>query len=90
MHAIEIARKVVAERQCHLLRERKDTPAGTEGKQYDARPYGEGSKRGWTLLDGFTASAIVQVYDALNDKNRGVFGALPIEKMARVAMKLIK
>jgi hypothetical protein len=84
MSAIEAARKVRDEKQCHLLRPRLNEPG-----QFDAKPYGAGSKRGWFYLDLFTASAMVAVSEALNDENRKNFEALPILKMARVAMKLI-
>lgn len=40
-------------------------------------------------IDAFSASAIVQVHDALNPQNRAAFLALPIPKMADVAFKLI-
>ena len=42
------------------------------------------------MVDGFSASAIVAVHDALNETNRAVFLALPIEKMARVAFRLVE
>lgn len=85
MTNIEVARKVVAEKQAHLFRERKDATG-----QYDAKSYDGGSKRGWVILDGFTASAIVQVHDALNEQNRAKYAAMPIQKMAAVAFKLMK
>jgi hypothetical protein len=40
-------------------------------------------------VDLFSANTIVQVYDALNPGNRAKMGALPIEKMARLAFKLV-
>lgn len=42
------------------------------------------------LLDLTTAHAIVAVHDALNEKNRATFAAMPLRKMARVALKLIR
>lgn len=42
------------------------------------------------MVDLFSASAIVKVYDAVNDANKAKFSALPIGKMASVAMKLLK
>ena len=84
MNAIEAAKKVATEHQAVLVRERKGEPG-----QYDVKELHNGSKRGWVILDGFTASAIVKVYEALNETNRGFFASMPIEKMARVAFKLI-
>jgi hypothetical protein len=45
---------------------------------------------GGQLVDGTTASVIVQVHAALNDENKKKFEALPIKKMAAVAWKLAK
>jgi hypothetical protein len=39
-------------------------------------------------VDHFTASAIVQVYDALSPANREKFLALPVDRMAAMAWKL--
>lgn len=40
-------------------------------------------------VDGFTASAIVQVYDALKPESQAKFTSLPIGRMADIAFKLI-
>jgi hypothetical protein len=40
-------------------------------------------------MDLYSASAIMQVYDALSPANREKFAALPLRKMADVAFKLI-
>jgi hypothetical protein len=39
-------------------------------------------------VDLFSASAIVQVYDALNDANKAKYASLPIRKMADIAFKI--
>jgi hypothetical protein len=41
-------------------------------------------------VDLFSASAIVAVYDALNESNREKFCSLPVGKMALIAFKLVK
>lgn len=41
-------------------------------------------------VDAFSASAIVQVYDAINDANKEKFAAMSIHQMATVAYKLMK
>lgn len=46
--------------------------------------------RGWVLLDSTTASAIIAVYDKLNETNRAKFHALSLEKAISVAWKLVK
>lgn len=40
-------------------------------------------------VDAFTASAVVQVYDALNETNRAKFIVLPWPKMVAVTWKAI-
>lgn len=42
-----------------------------------------------TMVDLFTASAIVTVHDALNEKNQATFSALPIDRMGLVAFRLL-
>ena len=42
------------------------------------------------LLDMFTASALVQVHDALNEANAAKFAAMPLEKAAPFAFRLIE
>lgn len=41
------------------------------------------------MVDLFSASAIVKVYDALNETNKAKFAALPVARMTSVAMKLL-
>ena len=43
-----------------------------------------------TMIDGFTASLVVQVYDAINDANRIKFASMPAGKMGIVAYKVTK
>lgn len=42
------------------------------------------------MVDGFSASAIIQVYDAINDENKEKFRNLSVGKMAEIAFKLCK
>ena len=41
------------------------------------------------MIDLFTANIIVQVYDALSDKNKAKFAAVPAPKMGIIALKLV-
>ncbi len=41
-----------------------------------------------TLVDLFTASAIIAVYDRLNERNRKTLAAKKIGTMAHIALKL--
>ena len=85
MTAINAARKVVAEKQCALLRPRKGEPL-----QYDCKDAFTGKKRGWFFLDLFTSSAIVQVYEAISEANRTRLERLPIQTIARICFQMIK
>jgi len=42
------------------------------------------------MVDLFSASAIVKVYDAINEANREKFVKLPVERMARISLSLVK
>lgn len=63
-----IAQKTVTE-GAQLIRVRERNPE-TKVIEYDCKPIFTGSKRGWTMLDSFTAGAIMAVYNALNETNR--------------------
>ena len=41
------------------------------------------------MVDLFSASTIVQVFDALNSANQAKMASLPVEKMAALAFKLV-
>jgi len=43
-----------------------------------------------TFVDAFSASAIVKVYDALNDQNKAKFASLPVWRMADITWKLLE
>lgn len=51
---------------------------------------GQYAKVDGLTVDLFSASAIIKVYDALNEKNREHFAAMPAGKMAVIAFKLLK
>lgn len=42
------------------------------------------------MVDLFSASAIIAVYDALNTDNRAKFAGLSVHRMASVAFKFVK
>jgi len=56
-----------------------------ETKQHVSPPVPDGM-----LLDLFTASALVQVYDALNETNAAKFAEMPLERAADFAWRLIE
>lgn len=65
MRFLEAAKKVMDSKTAHLIRPRKGADM-----EYDVKPIFTGSKRGWTLLDTFTASAVAKVAEALMPENR--------------------
>ena len=85
MTSMEVFRAVKEPSTCHLVRPRNDAPV-----QYDARPVGQGNKRGWFYVDLFSASAVVAVYEALNETNRARFAALSIPSAAKLAFRFVK
>lgn len=86
MTSIEVARQA-KDNGAQLFRFRKGTEAQP---QYDCKPIFTGNKRGWVLLDSFSASAIVAVYDKLSPENQAKYVRHPIYKMAEIAFKLCK
>lgn len=59
-----------------------------EGNQYDCQVgMWTGNNRGWTLLDHFTASAIVQIYENLKPENQAKYINLPMQKLIDVTWK---
>lgn len=42
------------------------------------------------VVDLFTASAIVKIYDAVNDENKAKLKALPVARIASIAFQLLK
>jgi hypothetical protein len=86
MTAIEVCRQA-KENGAQLFRFRKGTEQAPE---YDCKPWATGNKRGWVILDSFSASAIVAVHDNLSPDNQTKYNKLPISKMAEIAFKLLK
>ena len=84
MTSIEIAR-TAATNGAQLFRPRKDSPG-----EYDCKPMFTGSHRGWVIMDSFSASAIVAVWNGLNETNRERYGKMNPVTMAKVAFKLVK
>ncbi len=84
MNAVEVC-KFAAENGISMIRARKD------GNGYDVREAFMGKKKGWILLDGFSASAVSKVYDAIEKpENREKFAKLPIMKAISIAFQFVK
>lgn len=94
MTILEVANQVVAEKSAYLIRYRKDSVlAGVA--QYDAKPLFTGSKRGWTMLDLTTASAVANVGKAvmesptISDANKAKFNNWPLGKLVDFCWKQV-
>lgn len=84
MTALEVFRKCRADEACKVARQKKGQPG-----QYDCKGFYEGSHRGWTVVDLFTASTVCQVHDALKPENQAKFASLPLVRMAEVAFAVL-
>ena len=100
MKAIDIARKVTEEKTACLFRPKRVTglagipelgiaPLCIKG-EYDVKPLFTGNKRGWILLDLFSASALVAMHDALSLENREKLGRLCLSSQVKLAFRLVK
>ena len=58
--------------------------------QYDVKELFTGRKKGWTILDSFSHSAIRAVYNAINDANKAKFNKLSLPVLVDFAFKHVK
>lgn len=59
------------------------------GPGYDFKPLFTGNKRGWVILDAFSASAIVTVHGALSPEAQKKLEGLGLIKAVDICFKLI-
>ena len=85
----QIIKQVVDTKGCVLIRPRKEDHVKGNPWQYDIKEPFQGNKKGWTLVDLFTASAMVKVYDTLKDENKGKFDRLHINTLVDFTWKHI-
>ena len=82
MNIYEVAKKAVNEGSAQKIRHRG-------GNQYDCQEgIWTGNNRRWMLLDHFTASAIVQIYEALKPENQAKYVRLPLDRLLNITWKL--
>lgn len=82
MTSIQVAEKAKTE-GVQLFRLKK----GAEG--YDCKPYFTGNRRGWVIIDSFSASAILTVYNSINAEQRARYEKLPLVKMSDLAHRIL-
>ena len=51
---------------------------------------GQYAKIDGIMLDLFSASAIIKIYNAINPENQAKYREMPVSKMASIAFKLLK
>ena len=82
MFASQIQKQIVDEKAACLIRPRKEERVKGQPIQYDVKEYGlGGNKRGWVLLDLFTASAMQACYNALSTESQASWDKIPITKL---------
>ena len=85
---VDVARKVVEQKQAHLYRPRLDK--GIEvGLDWKAWGTG-GNKRGWTLLDLFSASAVLAVFDHISEEHQKRMLRLRATSAVLMCLKLVR
>ena len=61
-----------------------------EGNQYDCQTdMWMGNNRHWVLMDAFTGSAIVQIYESIKPENQVKYMSLPLNKLIDLTWKLV-
>ena len=72
------------------LREMYPLNEGTIDKVKEIASKKQAMKIDGVMVDSFTASAISQIYDKVNDANKKKMDSLPITKLANLAMKMMQ
>lgn len=85
MKISDIFKKVVNESQAVLIRPREVD--SNNNIQYDVKELFSGKKKGWTVLDGFTASAMLTVYNALEKKSQEKYDTVSLSKLLNFTWK---
>lgn len=81
MKALEVLKTIVDESSCKLIKAQRGNP-----EEYDVQIY-EGKKRGWVLVDLYSASVALSVYNCLSDTNKEKFEKMSILGMVDISFK---
>lgn len=71
MYFNDVCKKVVNDKQYLYIKQNGDMTIETSTKR----------KKGFIMLDLFTASICLQIYNAINPKNQEIFKLLPVNKI---------
>ncbi len=72
-----------------LIRYRAESHKETGTAQYDVKPLFTGKKKGWTIIDSFTASAMLAVYNALSPAMQVKFDNIPLGRLVEFTWKQV-
>jgi hypothetical protein len=89
---LDIARQVVAEHGAVRFRPKRGQVGQvfSADTEYDVLPATtRGKKRGWVILDAFSASMVVKVHDALKPENRAHLLARDPIQICAIACRLL-
>lgn len=94
MNIIDICQEVVNNKQCVKIKQRVKSGTSNQWEvgEYDKAEYGEGHNRHWTLLDLFTASVLLNVYNAWIAKHpdkASLFLNMPLPTLVDKCYKII-
>lgn len=90
MIASEIIKQVVETSGALMIRNRKEAHIRGEDWQYDVKPLFSGSKKGWTIMDLFTAGAVLSIYNALSEEHRTKFNKIHLTKLIDFTWRHVK
>lgn len=79
---------VTRQRECGTMEHHPKTPEERIAAFRQIIDEGAYAKIDGTMIDLFTANCVVQVYDALNDKNKANFSKMIAPRMGHVAFQL--
>lgn len=89
MNNLEVIKHCVSN-SALLIREKKTEHIKGEPWQYDIKELSTGKKKGWIMLDSFTASAMLQVYNAMNSEQQSKYNTFHFLKLVDFTWKVLK
>ena len=84
----ELVRQVMSEEEANEPEVIQSLRRIVDNKQYEKVKDPVSKKK--MVVDLFTASAVVKVYDSVNDTNKAKLVTLPLPKLVQLVWKLIK
>ena len=86
MNAIECCQIVLDNKTAKLLRVKKDS----ENFEYDIKDMFSGNNKKWFVLDLFSASAVISVFNAVKPELKEKMKTCSIEKLCHIAFKVMR